>query len=76
MKMVINLLGICLIVFGISSLAYNGYTYTTREKILQIGELEVTADKENRVYVSPWIGGIALVSGLILVIAGQSTRFK
>jgi hypothetical protein len=63
------IIGIILIVFGIVALAYQGITYTTREKVLDIGPIEATAEKEKTIPLSPVVGGLALASGVILVAA-------
>jgi hypothetical protein len=62
-----RILGIALIVFGIVALAYGGFTYTTREKVLQIGSLQATALREKTVPIAPIAGIAALVGGLALV---------
>jgi hypothetical protein len=64
------LIGIILIVFGIVALAYQGITYTTREKVLDIGPLEATAEKQKTIPLPPIVGGLALVGGIILVATG------
>jgi uncharacterized membrane protein HdeD (DUF308 family) len=61
------LVGIILIVLGIVALAYQGITYTTREKVLDIGPVEATAEKQKTIPLPPIVGGLALVSGVILV---------
>ncbi|HVE44194.1 MAG TPA: DUF3185 domain-containing protein [Gammaproteobacteria bacterium] len=68
MKTVINILGVLLVVIGICVLGYQGFTYTQHEKIAQIGNIQVTADTENTVHLSPILGGLALISGVILVV--------
>jgi hypothetical protein len=62
-----NIVGIILIIVGILGLAYQGFTYTQREKVAQIGDLKVTADKEKTVYFPPILGGASLVAGVVLV---------
>ena len=64
------LIGIILIVIGIIALAYQGITYTTREKVVDIGPIQMSADKEKTIPLPPILGGIALVGGIVLVIAG------
>ena len=71
MKAITNLVGIILIVFGISALAYNGFTYTKKEKVAEIGNVQVTADTQKRVYFSPLVGGVALAAGVVLVLIGR-----
>jgi hypothetical protein len=64
------LIGIVLIVLGVLILTYHGVTYTTRQKILQIGPLEATRKIEKTVPLPPILGGLALAGGIVLVILG------
>ena len=66
-----NIVGICLIIFGIVVLGYQGVTYTQREKVAQIGNIQVTANTEKTVYFPPIVGGLAFVAGLVLVVMGR-----
>lgn len=65
-----TLLGIVLIVVGIIAFAYQGITYTTREKVVDLGPLQVTADKTRTFPLPPIVGGIALVGGIVLLVMG------
>ncbi len=65
-----TLIGIVLIVVGIIALAYQGITYTTREKVVDIGPIQMTADKTKTIPLPPIVGGIALVGGIVLLVAG------
>lgn len=56
-----------LIGLGVVALAYQGITYTTREKAIDIGPIEVTTEKTKRIPIPPIVGGIALVSGIVLL---------
>lgn len=62
-----KLIGIVLIVFGVLALAYGGFNYTTREKVLDIGSLQATALRQKTVPIAPIAGVAALVGGLALV---------
>jgi hypothetical protein len=66
--------GIVLIVIGLAALAYQGFTYTSREKILDIGPLHATAEREKTVPLPPIVGGIAVASGVVLLIVGAGKR--
>ena len=66
----ITLVGIALIVLGIVAFAYQGITYTSREKIIDIGPLQATADTKKTIPLSPLVGGAALLSGIVLVVLG------
>jgi hypothetical protein len=62
---------IVLIVLGAISLAYGGISYTTREKVLDIGPIEATAERHKTVPLPPVIGGVAVVAGIALLVAGS-----
>ena len=64
------LIGILLIVLGGLALAYQGFTYTHREKVLDVGPIHATADEQHHVSIPPMLGGLALVGGLVLVFVG------
>jgi uncharacterized membrane protein len=66
----ITLVGIALILLGIVALAYQGITYTSREKVIDIGPLHATADTQKTIPLSPLLGGLALVGGIVLVVVG------
>ena len=74
MRSMISILGIVLIIFGIVTLGYQGFTYTKREKIAQLGDIEVTADQEKAVYFPPAVGGLSLIAGIVLVVVGRIKR--
>jgi uncharacterized membrane protein len=63
-------IGICLILLGIVALSYNQITYTTKEKIVEIGPLQATAEKEKSIPLPPLLGGLALVAGVGLIALG------
>ncbi|HET7218409.1 MAG TPA: hypothetical protein VFJ02_10185 [Vicinamibacterales bacterium] len=65
-----KILAIVLIVFGAISLAYGGITYTTREKVLDVGPIEATAERHKTVPLPPILGGIALAAGIGLLVFG------
>lgn len=64
--------GVILIVLGIIALAYQGYTYTTREEVLDLGGLKVTSEAQHTVWLPPVLGGLAVAAGILLVIIGAS----
>ena len=66
-----TIVGILLIALGIVSLTYQGITYTTREKIVDIGPIHATAEKEKTIPLPPILGGLALAGGVALLIAGN-----
>lgn len=67
----IALAGILLIVLGLAALAYQGFTYTSRETVVDIGVLEVEADRERTVPLPPILGIVAVAGGVALLVAGS-----
>ena len=66
-----KIVAIVLIVLGAISLAYGGISYTTREKVLDIGPIEATAERHRTVPLPPVIGGVAVLAGIALLFAGS-----
>jgi uncharacterized membrane protein HdeD (DUF308 family) len=66
----VTLVGIVLIILGVLALAYQGITYTTREKVIDLGPLKASVDKEKTIPLPPIIGALALAGGVVLVIVG------
>jgi uncharacterized membrane protein len=66
-----TVIGIILIVIGIVALAYQGINYTTREKVVDIGPIQMTAEKTKTLPLPPIVGGVALVGGIVLLVMGN-----
>jgi hypothetical protein len=62
-------LGILLIVLGTIALAYQGISYTTQKKALDIGSIHATKEEHKTIPLPPIVGGVALLAGLVLVFA-------
>jgi hypothetical protein len=67
----IKLIGLVLIVLGTLALIYQGITYTSREKIIDIGSFEAIANTRKNIPLSPIVGGLVLAGGVVLVIIGR-----
>ena len=64
------IVAVILIVLGIAAFAYQGINYTTREKVVDIGPIQVTSEKTKTIPLPPIIGVIALVGGIVLLVVG------
>jgi len=62
------LLGVVLIVLGVIGLAFQGISYTTREKVVDIGDLEVTTATRKTIPIPLVVGGLALAGGIAVVV--------
>ena len=65
-----SLVGVLLVVFGVLALIYQGFTYTKRETVIDIGPVHATADRQKTVPLPPLVGGLALAGGVVLLVAG------
>jgi hypothetical protein len=66
----ITIVGIVLIVIGVIALVYQGITYTTREKVLEVGPVEVRKETQKTIPLPPLAGLAALAGGIVLVLVG------
>lgn len=62
---------IILIVLGIAGLIYSGFSYTKKEKVLDVGPIEVQAEKEKTVSWPLIVPGLVLAGGVVLLVAGR-----
>jgi hypothetical protein len=65
-----TILGMALIMLGLVAFAYQGITYTTREKVIDLGPLQATVDTKQTLPLPPLVGGLALVGGIALLLVG------
>ncbi len=62
------ILAILLIAAGISAFVYQSFTYKTREKVIDLGAVQVTADRTKTIPIPPLIGVVAIVGGVVLLV--------
>jgi len=67
-------LGIVLIVLGLVGVAYGGFSWTRKKTVVDAGPIEVTTDKHERLPISPAIGAVLLVAGVVMVVAPAARR--
>jgi drug/metabolite transporter (DMT)-like permease len=61
------IVGIVLILLGVLGLALGGFSFTHKEKVLDLGPIEATADDKETVPIPPILGVLAVVGGVVLV---------
>lgn len=71
MKSFTSVIGIVLIIAGLLALGYQGFTYTSKEQVAQIGDLKVTAETQKSVTFPPIVGALSLAAGIVLVVVGR-----
>jgi hypothetical protein len=63
--------GIALIVVAVIAFAYQGISYTTREKVVDLGPLQMTAERTRTLPLPPIVGAVALIGGIVLLVMGS-----
>lgn len=63
--------GIILIVLGIVLLIWTGFTYTKKEKVVDAGPIQISADKQKTVNWPPYVGGVVLIAGVIVFVGSK-----
>lgn len=66
-------IGIIIMVIGLVMTLYTGFNYVTREKVVDLGGIEITADKDNTVYWGPFLGiGVIVIGGVVFWLAERN----
>ena len=68
-----KILGVILIVLGLFGLAWGGFTYKTREKVVDIGPIHATRDETHTIPLPPIAGAVALIGGIVLLVVRKPT---
>lgn len=68
-----TLAAIILIAIGIVAFAYQGITYTTKEKVVDLGPVQVTAETTKTLPLPPIVGAVTLVGGIVLLVMGKKS---
>jgi hypothetical protein len=68
------IIGIVLLVLGLLSLVYGGISYTRREEILDLGPIEATAERRETIPLSPVIGVVGVVGGVVLLVVAARRK--
>jgi uncharacterized membrane protein len=66
----ISIVGVILIVLGVAALAYQGFSYTTEKKAVDMGPIQIDKKEHHTVPLPPVLGGVAIVGGIVLVVLG------
>ncbi|MCX6631408.1 MAG: hypothetical protein NTW28_27665 [Candidatus Solibacter sp.] len=64
-------LGIVLVAVGLIGLAWGSFTYTTSEKVLDIGPIHATRQQTHNIPLPPIAGALALIGGVVLLVASR-----
>jgi uncharacterized membrane protein len=66
-------IGLILIVLGVVMLIWTGFSYTKKEKVIDAGPIQVSADSEKSVNWPSYLGGILLIGGIVVVATAKKS---
>jgi len=66
-----TILGIALVILGLVALAYQGLTYTTQKKVIDIGPIQATKEEHHTIHLPPILGALALVGGIVVIVSDR-----
>ena len=66
-----KILGLILIALGLLGLAWGGFTYTTKEKVVDVGPIHATRDETHNVPLPPIAGSVAVIGGIVLLVSAK-----
>ena len=69
-----RIVGTVLVIIGIVGLVWGGISWTREETIVDLGPIEATAEKRERIPLPPVVGGVALVAGIVLLVIPARRR--
>ena len=64
-------IAIVLIILGVLAVGYQGFTYVTREKVVDLGSVEITKESHKRVFLPPVVGAVAVAVGIALFLTSS-----
>lgn len=67
-------LGIVLAVIGLIMMIYTGFNFVTKEKVVDLGPIEINKETNHPVQWSPIVGGILLVGGIVIYVTSKKTN--
>ena len=66
-------IGLIMLIAGIAMLIWTGFTYTKKEKVVDAGPIQISADRQKTVSWPPYAGGILVIGGIILIATARKT---
>jgi hypothetical protein len=66
-------LGVILVVLGVLALIYQGFTYTTEKKVLDVGPIQATKQEHHTVPLPPILGALALIGGVVILVSDRKS---
>ena len=67
-----RIVGVLLILFGLLALAFGGFSFLDRDKVVDLGRVEINRTERENVYIPPIVGGAAIAVGALMLLASST----
>ncbi|MEJ2905223.1 hypothetical protein [Pedobacter panaciterrae] len=67
-------IALVMIILGVVMLIWTGFTYTKKEKLIDAGPIQISADREKSVNWPPYIGGVVLIAGVVILLTSKRSK--
>jgi hypothetical protein len=67
-------IALVMIILGAVMLIWTGFTYTKKEKLIDAGPIQISADREKSVNWPPYIGGVVLIAGVVILLTSKRSK--
>ncbi|ETZ21879.1 hypothetical protein [Pedobacter sp. V48] len=67
-------IALVMIILGVVMLIWTGFTYTKKEKLIDAGPIQISADREKSVNWPPYVGGVVLIAGVVILITSKRSK--
>ncbi len=64
-------LGIVLLIIGAIMMVFTGFNIVTKEKVVDLGPLEINKEEKTPIYWSPVTGGVLMAAGILVLVVGK-----
>ncbi|MBE0649944.1 MAG: hypothetical protein IH595_03785 [Bacteroidales bacterium] len=69
-------LGIIMAIIGVLMIVYTGFNYVTRDKVIDMGLVQINKETSHPVQWSPIVGGVILAGGIVVIATSKKSRKK
>lgn len=71
MKTFAKVVGVLLVLLGIFGLVYGGFSYTSQDEVAQVGDVTITTETDDAVYIPPVFSGLCIGVGILLFVVAR-----
>ncbi len=69
-----KIIGIVIVIIGILMIAYNSFNFKTTEKVVDLGAIKITQEKNNPIQWSPILGVVLLIGGIVIIVSARKSE--